>query len=126
MAIYTDEMATSTSAAITLTAMTGSPYSPLKSGKLIGVRLAAAGDAVTSLIELVLVRLTCPTFGGVQLWVSLAGGQIRTAPAFPIPIAIQACDLPVQTGTNITIEIINQTGATPITPQYNIIGIFEG
>lgn len=126
MAIYTDEMATSVSAATTLTAMTGSPYSPLKSGKLIGVRLAAAGDAVTSLIELVAVKLTSTSFGGVALWINLVGGNIRTAPAFPIPIAIQACDLEVKTGVRITLEIINQTGATPITPQYQVIGIFEG
>lgn len=126
MAIYTDEMGTSQSVATTLIAMDGSPYSPLKSGKLIGVRLAMAGDAATSLIENVTVLLTCPKFNGVNLWVSGSGGGIRTAPAVPIPVAIQACDLDVETGVPITLSVVNRTGATPVTPQYQVIGIFEG
>ena len=126
MSTYTDEMATSTSAATSLTAMDGSPYAPLKNGKLIGVRLSAAGDAVTTLIENVTVKLQSTKWGGLPLWVSLSGAGIRTAPAFPIPTAVQACDLDIQTGVNITLEIVNRTGATPITPQYQVIGIFEG
>ncbi len=124
--IYTDEMATSTSVATTLTAMTGSPYAPLENGRLIGVRLVMAGDAVTSLIENVSVKLSCTSFKGVDLWVSGAGANIRTAPAFPIPVAIQACDLEVKTGVNIKVEVVSRTGATPVTPQYQVIGIFEG
>ena len=43
--IYSDEMGTSTSVATTMTAMTGSPYTPQKAGRLLQVRLGASGDA---------------------------------------------------------------------------------
>lgn len=123
--IYSDEMATSTSASTTLVDMTGSPYSPKKSGKLRKVILGASGDAVTSLIEKVVAVLTCPLWG-VPVTVMLDGGNIRTAPAHPIPSGEVVCDVPVQTGTQIVIQIKNETGATPVTPRYNVIGVFEG
>jgi hypothetical protein len=122
--IYSDEMAYSTSVATTLTAMTGSPYSPLADGRLIQVKLGASGDAVTTLIENVTVKLSCPLWG-VDLYVSLEGANLRTAPAFPIPKGVQNCDLPVKTGNRITIEVMNRTGATPVTPRYQLIGVFE-
>lgn len=123
--IYSEEMAYSESAATTLTAMTGSPYTPPVSGRLVQVKLGASGDAVTSLIENVTVVLTNPKWG-VPLTVTLEGGNIRTAPAFPIPKGVQNCDLPVAIGSKITIEVMNRTGATPITPRYQLIGVFEG
>ena len=123
--IYSDEIATSTSASTTYVAMTGSPYSPLKSGKLRKLILGASGDAVTSIVEKVVVQLTCPLWG-VPVTVSLDGANIRTAPAQAIPQAEMVCDVPVQTGVQITIQIKNETGATPTTPRYNLLGIFEG
>jgi hypothetical protein len=126
MAVYTDEMATSVSVATTLAAMTGSPYSPLTSGRLIQVKLNATGDAATALIENVTVKLSCPKWGGVDLYVAIAGAGIRTAPAFPIPIGVQNCDLQVVTGVDIKLEIKNETGDTPVTPRYQVIGVFEG
>lgn len=106
-------------------AMTGSPYTPPKDGRLIQVKLGASGDAVTSLIENVTALLTSPIWG-VPLVVTLEGGNIRTAPAHPIPKGVQNCDLPVKTGNKITITLKNVTGATPVTPQYQLIGVFEG
>lgn len=123
--IYTDEMATSTSAATTYTAMTGSPYSPLKSGRLKSVIVSACGDAATSLIEMVVVQLTNPMWG-VPITITLSGAGIRTAPANSIPPKEQIVDMPVQIGSPITIQIKNETGATPITPRYSVTGVFEG
>lgn len=125
MVIYSDEMATSVSASLTYVAMTGSPYSPLKNGKLIHLTLGAAGDAVTSLIEKVVVQLTCPLWG-VPLTIQLNGGGLRTAPVIPIPNAELDCDVPVATGNLIVIQIKNETAATPITPRYSLIGVFSG
>lgn len=124
MAIYADEMATATGVVTTLTAMTGSPYSPLADGRLIQVKLNVTGDAVTSLVENVSCRLSCPLWG-VYLWVTVAGANIRTAPAFPIPIGVQNCSLPVKTGVDITCEYLHRTGATPVTPRIQLIGVFE-
>ena len=118
-------MAYSESASTTLVEMTGSPYTPPIDGKLVQVKLGASGDAVTTLIENVTVVLTSPKWG-VPLTVTVEGGALRTAPAVPIPKGVQNCDLPVATGNKIKIEIMNRTGATPITPRYQLIGVFAG
>ena len=118
-------MALTTGVSTTLAAMTGSPYTPPLNGRLIQVKLGVSGDAVTSLIENVTVVLTSPKWG-VPLTVTVEGGQIRTAPAFPIPKGIQNCDLPVATGNKIKIEYKHETGATPVTPRVQLIGVFEG
>jgi len=123
--IYSDEIGTSVSVLTTFHEITGSPYSPLKSGRLVQVKLGASGDAVTTLIENVTVRLTNPQWG-VPLYVTLEGGNLRTAPTLPIPKGVQNCDLPVTIGSQITAELINVTGATPVTPRYQLIGVFEG
>lgn len=129
MAIYSDEMARHTGVAATFTAADGnpgSPYTPLVSGRLIQVKVNVTGDAVTSLIENVTVKLTSATFGTLPVYVAVAGGNIRTAPAFPLAIGIQNCDLHVATGIPIVIEIAHVTGATPVTPRIQVIGVFEG
>jgi len=123
--IYSEEIAYSESAATTLTEMTGSPYTPPLNGRLVQVKLGASGDAVTTLIENVTVVLTNPKWG-VPLTVTLEGAGLMTAPRFPIPKGVQNCDLPVSIGSKIKIELMNRTGATPITPRYQLIGVFEG
>ncbi|MEE9403117.1 MAG: hypothetical protein V3V47_07970 [Desulfobacteria bacterium] len=130
MVQYSDEMARHTGvgtvAFIAADGVPGSPYSPIVSGRLLQVKVHVNGDAVTSLIENVTVKLTSSTFGAVPLYVSVNGGQIRTAPAFPLRTGIQNCDLDVKVGVPIVIEIMHVTGATPVTPQIQVIGVFEG
>jgi len=123
--IYSEEMAYHAGVAATLTEMTGSPYTPETSGRLVQVKLGVSGDAVTSLIENVTVVLTNAKWG-VPLTVTVEGGNIRTAPAVPIPKGVQNCDLPVTIGSKITIECMHRTGATPVTPRIQLIGVFEG
>lgn len=123
--IYSEEMGYDASVSTTLTEMTGSPYTPPVNGRLIQVKLGASGDAVTTLIENVTVVLTNPKWG-VPLTVSLEGANLRTAPAFPIPKGVQNCDLPVAIGSKIKLEIMHRTGATPVTPRVQLIGVFEG
>ena len=123
--IYSDEMGYSESVTTTFVAMTGSPYSPLKSGRLIQVKLGASGDAVTTLIENVTVKLTSPLWG-VPLYVTVEGNNLRTATIPPIPKGVQNCDLPVVIGSQIVLEVMNRTGATPVTPRYQLIGVFQG
>lgn len=124
--VYIDEMGTSVSVTTTLAAMTGSPYSPLTDGRLRQVILTCSGDAATALIEGGHVELTATSFAGVEVHVPFAGAGIRTAPAFPIPITIVDCDVPVKTGVTIKLQIINETGDTPVTPRYAVFGVFEG
>lgn len=123
--IYSDEMATFIGAGKTLTAMTGSPYSPLTGGRLIQLVLVIYGSAVTALIEGLVVHATCALWG-VPVVVAGAGGGLRTAPGVPIPVAKQNCDVPVQTGSQIKLEIKNVTADTPVTVEATLIGVFEG
>ncbi|GAG99104.1 unnamed protein product [marine sediment metagenome] len=124
MVIYSDELGTSVSVTTADVEITGSPYSPLASGRLIQVKLIAVADAATGLIEGVTATLSSPQWG-VPVTVSVAGGGIRTAPAFPIPIGVQNCDVPIETGVNLKIVLRNVTGDTPVTPTYQVIGVFE-
>jgi hypothetical protein len=106
--------------------MTGSPYSPLKNARLRKIVLKAGGDAATSLIDgVVRIRLTCPKFSGVYAYVLMSGQGLRTATCPPIE-AEQVVDLPVETGVPITIEMFQDTGATPVTPRFNLLEVFEG
>lgn len=125
MVVYSDVIGTSVSVTTADVEMTGSPYTPAKDGRLIQVKLNASGDAATALIENVTATLTSPLWG-VPLVVTLAGAGIRTAPAFPIPKGVQNCDLPVKTGNKIKAELKNVTGDTPVTPRYQLVGVFEG
>lgn len=128
MAIWTDLMGTSASVvANAYVAMAGSPYAPLKNAQLRKIILKAGGDAVTSLVDgVVRVRLSCPTFSGVNAFVCMSTGGIRTAPVGVKLEAEQVVDLPVKTGVNITVEIFQDTGATPVTPRFEVYGVFEG
>jgi len=125
MVIYSDEMATSTSVATTYAAMTGSPYNPLTNGRLIKVEVHVAGDAATSLIEMVVVKLTNPKWG-VPLIVSTQGSGVRTATVPAVPVGQLQCDLPVTIGSQISLEVKHETGATPVTPRISVIGVFQG
>ena len=127
--IYSDEMArhtgVGTAAWVGADGIPGSPYKPLTSGRLIQVKVNVAGDAVTSLIENVTVKLECAGLWAVPLYVSVVGGGLRTAPAIPIGPGIQNCDLKVVAGKDITIQVMHVTGATPVTPRIQVIGVFE-
>ena len=120
---YSDEMATSTGVSETYAAATGSPYTPLKSGRLIKMRLAVFGTAATSLIEGLTIKLTNPMWG-VPITFNVAGAGVRTAPAHPIPVfEFNDVNAPVQIGSPITIEYKYTT--TPVTPIFSLVGIFS-
>ena len=125
MVVYSDQIATSTSEATTMTAMTGSPYSPLLDGRLIQLRLYCGGDAVTSLWEIVTIKLGSSKWG-IPVYVSATGSNIRTAPAVPTPVGVMNCDLPVFTGVQITAQIQHLTSGTPITFNAQLLGVFRG
>lgn len=125
MIIYSDEIATYIGAGKTFVAMTGSPYSPKLSGRLIQLKLVVYGSAVTALIEGLVAKVESSKWG-VPVHVVAAGGGLRTAPAVPIPVGIQNCDVPVTTGVQITAEIKNVTADTPVTVEATLIGVFEG
>jgi len=130
MVQYSDEMARHTGvgivAFVAADGTPGSPYTPLVNGRLLQVKVHVNGDAVTSLVENVTVKISSASFGTLPVYVAVNGGNIRTAPAHPIRTGIQNCDLDVRTGVPIIIEVMHVTEATPVTPQIQVIGVFEG
>lgn len=121
--VYSDEMATSTGVSETYAAATGSPYNPLKTGRLVALQLYVFGTAATSLIEGLTIKLTNPQWG-VPLIIATCGGGIRTATCPPIPVTMLLnINAPVQIGSPITIEYKYTT--TPVTPKFILVGVFE-
>ena len=127
MARYIDRIGTSLSEATSEAEMTGSPYSPVKSGRLVGLIATIGGSAATALWNGGYIRITSTSFGGVDCYVPFMGAGIKTAPAFnPHGIVHVAVDLAVQIGVPIRAYLKHETADTPITFEAQLFGVFEG
>lgn len=102
-----------------------SPYTPDKTGRLIGLRTIVGADAVTSLIELVQIKLTCTTFNPNSVEVGAVGNGLATVSArHPMPLDWPV-DQPIVAGVPITIEARNLTADTPVGVLVQLWGLFE-
>lgn len=120
IAEYNAETKTYSAAAGTVT----SPYTPDKSGKLVGLRMIEGGDAATTLTQHVQAKLTCTTFNPNSIECGLMGSGLQTAPARHNHLD-WACDQPVQAGVPITVEMRNLTADTPVGVLVHLYGAFE-
>lgn len=102
-----------------------SPYTPDFSGRLLGLRTINSGAAATTLTRHIEFRLTCNNFRPNTIEVGLQGEGLQTAPLQPANSLDWQCDQPVVAGVPITIEGRNITGATPITVEAFVYGLFE-
>lgn len=102
-----------------------SPYTPDEDARLRGIRVLVGGEAATSLVEGIQVRLTCTTFKPNTIHVNAMGNGLRTAPATPqgVPVDYEV-DQPVKSGVPITLEARHNV-ATAVTAQAFIMGLFE-
>mgnify|MGYP003957353565 CR=1 FL=1 len=108
-------------------ATNGKDYSPLFNGRLIQLRLYWAQTTAASVVTGLSAKVEGSTFGGRPAIVSLAGQGLMTAPAFPPPVGIFNCDLPVSTSNKLTVTFRHHAGAiTPVTSLAYLIGVFEG
>lgn len=103
-----------------------SPYTPDADGRLKGLRLMIGGEAATSLVEGIQMRLTCTTFTPNTLHVAGMGNGLRTVPTSgqqgsPVDYEV---DQPVKSGVPITIEGRHNV-ATAVTCQAFLMGLFE-
>jgi len=133
MAKYWDLIAEYDSTTDTYTEAAGgakaSPYSPLLSGKLRGIRVVANRDAATSLVDHVQIKLSCATFKPNAFSVGVQGSGLQTAPALQSGAAAQSdyeVDQDIQVGSQITIEGRNVGADTQVTPSVLVYGCFEG
>jgi len=101
-----------------------SPFTPDFNGRLVGVRTQVSGEAATSLVEHVQIKMTCNTFrpGSIEFYGQGAG--LQTAPAFPQNPNDFAVDQAVQAGVPIAVEARNDV-ATAVTNSTFIYGLFE-
>lgn len=123
--IYSDIIGTYDGEDTTFTEITGSPYSPKVSGRLVQVKAYWSQTAATSVMAALTFKLTSSKWG-VPLHVTIQGSGIATAPAVPPIPGVQNCDLPVETGVQLTVEARHEAGITPITSNGTLIGVFEG
>lgn len=124
MAKYCDRMCTSLSVAIAETAMVASPYAPKKSGRLKKLIVTLGHTTVASTIEGGYIKVTSPSFGGVDMYLPFKGGGIATVGVTGgLQFEID-CDLAVTTGTNLVCVVAFD--AVPVTPIISLYGVFEG
>jgi hypothetical protein len=99
------------------------PWTPTKSAKMIGVEIVVGYQAATSLVESGYIKMSCPTFGGVDAYFGFCGLGVGTAPREYIPPIKHVCDLDVQAGTPVKGFIYLNVTAT--TPEIFVYGIFQ-
>ena len=120
--MYRDIIGTFTGTGTSYAAITGSPYSPLKSGTLKAIEIHMSGQAATSLLEQLTLKLSNPLWTPSH-YACASGAGIRTAPATPIPTQKVELNLPIQIGSPITVEA--KWNVTAVTPNVTVIGIFS-
>jgi len=114
----------------TFTAFAGgggsSPYTPPVPGRLKGVRLLANRAAATSLINGVVVKMSCALFSPNAIEFAIVGGGLQTAPIAAIAQVDYQVDQPVAPGNPIKMEgkNISETD-TPVTVSIIVMGLFE-
>jgi hypothetical protein len=102
-----------------------SPYNPDKDAKLTGVRIIVGSQAATSLIEGVIIRMTCTKFEPNMIEFAVQGTGLRTAPGTKPPVYDYSVEQIVKSGVPITLEGRNLV-ATAVTVSVLVEGCFEG
>jgi hypothetical protein len=105
-------------------AMQASPYTPDKSGRLIGLRAMVGRTSAATLTDAIQFRLTCTTFNPNTIHAMAIGTGLQTAPAFPAPVIDFQVDQPVQAGVPITVEGRCANGSG-VTNDVFLFGLFE-
>lgn len=123
MAKFVEFMGRSTGVVIDADTLIGT-YTPSISGRLKKIIVVPGGIAATSLIENGHVKLTCKSFGGVEMFAPFQGVGLETVPRYQKVPCVTECDLAVQGG--IPISLYYYYNVLPVTPELVIFGEFEG
>jgi hypothetical protein len=118
---YDGESATFESLAGTFQA---SPYVPDEDATLVAVRVIVGGEAASSLVNNLMIRMSCTTWKPNTIHVGAAGGGLRTAPAFAVPTYDYEVNQPVKAGVQITLEGRHAAGS-PVTNNTLVLGMFS-
>lgn len=112
----------------TFSALAGTPASPFTpdfNGRLLGLRTIPSGAAATTLMRHTQFRLTANYFRPNTIEVGSQGSGLETVPLVPNNALDWQCDQPIMAGVPITIEARNIGGATPVSVEVFLYGLFE-
>lgn len=114
----------------TYTALAGpsgsSPYTPPVPGTLKGVRLLANRAAASSLINGIIIKMSCALFSPNAIEFALVGSGLQTAPIVSVPVVDYDVDQPIAPGNPIKIEGKNVSETdTPVTVSILVMGCFD-
>lgn len=105
-----------------------SPFSPVESARLKGLRMVINRSAATSLINHVQAKLTSASFRPNSIECGGQGSGLQTAPALmggDIAKMDWEVDQQVLAGTPVTCEFRNVTADTPVTVSVLLYGLFD-
>lgn len=102
-----------------------SPYRPKAAGRLKGIRVIVSGQAATTLLRGLVIKLTCPVWKPVNsISIAVAGHGLDTAPMANPPVYDFPIDQEVNTGNDITLEG-KCLEATAVTVSAIVLGMFD-
>lgn len=126
MAKYIYLMGYTTGTGTTFAAVTGSPFSPKTSGRLVKVIVMLSRNANTSIAWAGEVKLKSVSFGGVDCYVPFGGIGEGAADIVEGQSGINEWDVDLAVNTGSDIEVEYRFLVTPTTPHLYIYGVFEG
>lgn len=116
---------TKTFSALAGEGITGGVFTPKKAARLKRIILVAGGDAASTLMEHVQIKITSTNFAGVDVLVGISDTGLRTAPAFRTPPSVWAQDLDVEAGVPWNVSGKNITADTPVGVSVHVYAVFE-
>jgi hypothetical protein len=105
-----------------------SPFAPVESARLKGLRMIINRSSAASLINHVQAKLTSASFRPNSIEVGGQGSGLQTAPALQSGDSAKMdweVDQAVIAGTPITCEFRNITADTPVTVSVLLYGLFD-
>lgn len=98
-------------------------WTPSVTGRLKAVTVLPGGIAATSLIENGYIKLTCVTFGGVDMYAPFQGIGLETVPRADKHETRTECDLQIKAGVPIHLYYYNNV--LPVTPEITVFAEIE-
>jgi hypothetical protein len=104
----------------------GAVWNPSISGRLKKVKVLVGAQAVTSVVFNGYIKLSCATFGGVDMYAPFFGVGLPYAATFNLDGQLQEteCDLVVTAGKPV--KVFYYHSVVPTTPEITVFAEIEG
>ncbi len=104
---------------------TAGKYTPLKNGKLLKIIIFIGTTSASSLVQAVRVELTNANWTPNKQMFMVNGNGLQTVPALDQPPMEYVIDQPVTTNSAISGQLIHVGGASPVTSNVFVFGVFQ-